>query len=320
MASPELSTIPPVGGDHTAWRESIGGPLIRRPAELVELAELVYRGVFGFGLLVASIATLYATLLTMLQPAGERAVGVVVCSVLLAGQLLATQQRKRLYSQFRRRPWLLLLPGLAIGGGAWATGAHNEQLFYVLTILLGVLGVAVPLRIVAFASLIAAAGMAAPHISDGSWAIGASVAAGIVPSLFWLILEQLARFMLGLHQSHQSPRSQHRPKRVRAERQSSPTAQPAASSAPAPYDETREIGRGTALVSRETELTARQLEVLLLCAEGLKHDQIGACLEIGAVQVGRHLRCGCERAGVATHPELVAWAICRGLIPPPQSE
>ena len=292
---------------------SQAGPLIRRPAELVELAEAVYRGVFGAGLVVASIATVYATVLGTLQPAGHRTVGVAVCSVLLLAQLLAIYQRRRLYAVLRRWPWLVLAPAVAVGVGAWATGSHNQQLFYVLTISIGVLGAAVPLRVVLAASLVAAAGMAGPHMTDGSWTVGVAVAAGILPPLFWLIVEQFARFILRLHQTHE-PTPNRRPKRVQAwvDRPPSAGTPPAASTA---HDEEPSNNGRVPLDARGADLTARQLEVVLLCAEGLKHDEIGSCLEIGAVQVGRHLRKACCRAGVGTNAELMAWAIGRGLIP-----
>jgi DNA-binding CsgD family transcriptional regulator len=185
-----------------------------------------------------------------------------------------------------------------------------------LTILLGVLGAAVPLRVVATASAVAAAGMAVPHISDGSWTIGVAVAAGLLPPLFWLILEQVAGFMLRLHRSHESS-LRHPPKRVWVWVDWRPAAHTAAArdSADPLEEEATAVGANTAAVPHGVELTARQLEVLLLCAEGLKHEEIGDCLQIGAVQVGRHLGRARQRAEVATNAELVAWAVGRGLIP-----
>ncbi len=176
------------------------------------------------------------------------------------------------------------------------------------------LGPAVPLRVVACASLIAAAGMGAPHITDGSWTIGPAVAAGLLPPLFWLIIEQLARFMLRLHQS-KPQRTRRQPRRVRVwvERQP-PAHPPPESSAQQQPEEAQDTG-DAAVERHPVDLTARQLEVLLLCAEGLKHEEIAACLQIGAVQVGRHLRNARKRAEVATNAELVAWGIARALIP-----
>jgi DNA-binding CsgD family transcriptional regulator len=293
-------------------REAEAGPLIRRPAELVELAELVYRGIFEAGLAVAVVATAYAGFLTALQPAGHRVVAATVCGFLLLLQCAAVHRRRALFARLRYRPWLVLLPGLAIGSGAWAAGSDNQQLFYVLTILLGTLGAAVPLRVITLASILAAVGLAAPHISDGTWSIGEALAAGVLPPLLWLIVEQLARFMLRLHQPLGQPtRSPPSPRFWIERRPATPTASTTRSTADAP----RQLPPGEVKLDSSSSLTARQLQVLLLCTEGLKHAEIGACLEIGAVQVGRHLCRACDRAGVATTPQLVAWAISTGLVP-----
>lgn len=322
MASTELTPTKPTTVVEAGEPEdgNQAGPLIRRPAELVELAELVYRGVFSAGLLVASILTLYATALGALQPRQHRVVGIAVCALLLVGQLVATHQRRRLYPLLRRQAWLVLLPASAIGIGAWTAGAHNQQLFFVLAVLLSVLGAAVPLRWLGAASLVAAAGLAAPHITNGSWTIGVAVAAGILPPLFWLVIDQLVRFMLRLHQKLDQP-SHRRPKRVRAwvERQWHAYPMPPASETEPQADEAPEVNHAEVPQARDVDLTARQLEVLLLCAEGLSNGEIGRCLEIGAVQVGRHLGNACDRAEVATNAELVAWAIDRDLIPPSEA-
>jgi DNA-binding NarL/FixJ family response regulator len=62
------------------------------------------------------------------------------------------------------------------------------------------------------------------------------------------------------------------------------------------------------------ELTARELDVLALVAEGLSHEQIGAELGIGAETVRTHLRKACQRLGAATRTQAVAAALRLGLI------
>ena len=62
-------------------------------------------------------------------------------------------------------------------------------------------------------------------------------------------------------------------------------------------------------------LTSRQLQVILLACEGLRHNDIGACLGIGAAQVRRHLEKARERTGSASTPQLIAWAYRKGLVP-----
>ena len=178
------------------------------------------------------------------------------------------------------------------------------QLFYVLTILLGVLGAAVPFRVIAAASLVAATGMAAPHITDGSWTIGLAVGAGLLPPLFWLILDQFARFMLRLHRPTSLERDPRDPP-VRVRTSAYPEPARAVSGDEARPSDTHADDVTVfdwAQFARDT-LTSRQHEVVLLVAEGLRNVEIARCLGISATQVGRHLHNA--RRETAWVPQLV---------------
>ncbi len=61
-------------------------------------------------------------------------------------------------------------------------------------------------------------------------------------------------------------------------------------------------------------LTARELDVLRLLADGHHHEEIGQKLGIGAETVRTHLRKACARLGAATRTEAVATALRQGLI------
>lgn len=61
-------------------------------------------------------------------------------------------------------------------------------------------------------------------------------------------------------------------------------------------------------------LTARELEVLTLLAEGLQHEEIGNRLGISSETVRTHLRKACDRLGAATRTQAVATALRQGLI------
>lgn len=311
MGSTELT----VAGEpaRTGPAESPRG-LIRRPADLVELAELVYRGVFSAGLVVAMMGTTYAAALAALQPADRRLVSVATCLVLVAAEIVALRQRVWIYTALRRSPWLFLVPSLMVGIAVWGMGRHNQQGFYLLTLLLSGLGVAVPLRVAGAGALLAAAGLAAPHIADGSWMVGIAIAAATVPPLFWLIVDQLVRFVLRLHlTTGRETERRPAPVRVRAwvhhqpsppsggsdEDQANATVEPQSPATPA-----------------GEPLNSRQREVLLLVAEGLQNVEIGCCLGIGAAQVGRHLGNARAAVGVATDAQLMAWAKRHGLLPP----
>lgn len=61
-------------------------------------------------------------------------------------------------------------------------------------------------------------------------------------------------------------------------------------------------------------LTARELDVLQLLAEGLHHEQIGARLGITSETVRSHLRKASDRLGATTRTQAVATALRLGLI------
>jgi DNA-binding NarL/FixJ family response regulator len=61
-------------------------------------------------------------------------------------------------------------------------------------------------------------------------------------------------------------------------------------------------------------LTARELDVLRLLAEGLQHEQIGSRLGITAETVRSHVRKASDRLGATTRTQAVATALRLGLI------
>jgi DNA-binding NarL/FixJ family response regulator len=66
--------------------------------------------------------------------------------------------------------------------------------------------------------------------------------------------------------------------------------------------------------ARNRQLTARELDVLGLLAEGLQHEEIGRQLGISSETVRTHLRKACDRLGAATRTQAVATALRLGLI------
>lgn len=66
--------------------------------------------------------------------------------------------------------------------------------------------------------------------------------------------------------------------------------------------------------STRTRLTQRELDVLVLLAEGLPHAEIGVRLGISSETVRTHLRKASNRLGAATRTQAVATALRRGLI------
>jgi DNA-binding CsgD family transcriptional regulator len=64
-------------------------------------------------------------------------------------------------------------------------------------------------------------------------------------------------------------------------------------------------------------LTARQLQVVALLADGLRYREVAACLSISARQVQRHVAQAAARLGVHGAYELTAVAVSEGLVPNP---
>jgi DNA-binding CsgD family transcriptional regulator len=62
-------------------------------------------------------------------------------------------------------------------------------------------------------------------------------------------------------------------------------------------------------------LTARQLQVVALLADGLRYDEVAACLAISERQVQRHVGNAIERLGLRNANALVAVAVADGLVP-----
>jgi len=69
---------------------------------------------------------------------------------------------------------------------------------------------------------------------------------------------------------------------------------------------------------RMGRLTARQLQVVALLADGHRYRAIAACLSISPNHVERHVRNAIERLAVHSPAELVAVAIAEGMLPTPQ--
>jgi len=67
-------------------------------------------------------------------------------------------------------------------------------------------------------------------------------------------------------------------------------------------------------VATRSTLTARELDVLRLLAEGLSHEEIGRRLSISAETVRTHVRKAANRLGATTRTQAVATALRNGLI------
>jgi two-component system, NarL family, nitrate/nitrite response regulator NarL len=81
-----------------------------------------------------------------------------------------------------------------------------------------------------------------------------------------------------------------------------------------PYVDPALAGPAVAGQPAGTRLTARELDVLRLLAEGLSHEEIGTRLSIAAETVRTHSRKAADRLGARTRTQAVASAIRLGLV------
>ena len=285
-------------------------------AELVDVAEQVYRQVFAVGLWVVAALSTFSACASLLQPTGQsRLVGLVVCGTVAVTAAVTARRPAELYTALSRRPSLLLAAGLCLGLGAWQVGIYNLQLFVPIIAVVGVAGIPTSPRIIAASALIAGAGLGAPQVIDGAGNLGAALVVIVPPLLFWLIVDRIAGFALRLHQSLRSLGT--------AIEANAGTG--AADAETSPSGNRRQISRRwqrllPAPRTKEIDvhgarLTTRQLQVVMLLCEGLTQREAARCLEISAAQVGRHLAKARAQVGVATNAQLVAWALRVGVVP-----
>lgn len=294
--------------------------LYQRPAEAVVVVEMLYQRTFSAGLVAATALAWLAAALASLAGPGEAAATVAVASAATC----ALFGRHHLFYALRGS-W-----ALAIGSGALLAAVHvsygpaNHLLFYVDIAIMTVVGYATSLRAGLSATLLAAAGFVLPHAATGDEAsLGLAIPLVVVPMVLWWSTELLARFLIragepetpeaGPRAPKSAPRTRlapsehlpnHRPRQ----------GQPATSRGSEAVLRTPSDGSLVSPQRGQVKLTARQMEVLLLCAEGLTHLEVAEYLGLHPQQVRRHLRSARARVKVRTTPQLVAWAMREGLI------
>jgi len=137
-----------------------------------------------------------------------------------------------------------------------------------------------------------------------------AVAITVNPLVARTIAEVFAKFTLRLHQIElQTAEARQAPIRVQAI--ATPVADPRSARRDADTSKHR-LRRSKRTASN---LTARQLEVVLLARDGLRQAEIAAALAISPRQVERHFEQARERAGAATTAQLIAMLVTRGLAP-----
>lgn len=301
--------------------------LVHCGAELVELSERFYRGVFIGAVIFVSLASAAALALlptrNSLPSAGPPAT-VAIAVLLIALAPLAIWRAAPLYRLLRRQPRLELVL-LALAAALLAYPLRSE-LWWPACGLLMLLAAIAPLRRALLYCLAALLTNLAAHIIAGDLTEAPPVAIiglwiGLVfwTATFGLITDRLATAILRVNVPA-SPEIAGT-MRVAAWSPSVPSNSSGDAQDPAPIE-----GAEEDLVTVETDpqspmtagtggLTARQLQVVALLADGLRYRDIATCLSISERQVQRHVGNAIARIGVGSAGELVALAVAEGVVP-----
>lgn len=218
---------------------------------------------------------------------------------------LALRVPARSYRLIRRRPVLSLTPALLALGALAADGVLYSPLSYPATVCIALPAFVCGRRwALAAATLISVGAISAATLLTGSSALS-SVVPGAAGYFGWaLVLSGLAERFARL--TMQMPRAVTCP--ATAARLAPPAPDvddPPEADQPPSSPATTEGAPGP---RPEAGLTARQIQVVALLADGLRAQDIAACLGVSTSTVYRHIDRAKTRAGVASRSELVAVA------------
>ncbi len=297
-----------------------------RGAELVAVAERFYGAAFVAALLLVGISALAALVLLPVRPFAPGApvtAAAVAAGAIAAAVPLAARFSAPLYVALRRRPQLQA--GLVLVAAALVAHPQlsSELWWPSCAIVMALATVAPALRALTYCVPVLCASLAG-HVLGGR--LGDTPAVAIVG--LWIGFPMLVataavvtdrlvvHLMRSLSRAPAEERPSPPPRRVRASRppRSSARPEPAAASVKSDRREAlapvvRERARPTA----GDRLSARQLQVAVLHADGLRQREIAACLSISERQVQRHIADAVAVLGLRNAYDLAATVVAEGL-------
>jgi DNA-binding CsgD family transcriptional regulator len=312
-----------------------GGDRVRCGAELVALSEHFYHWVFVIALGFVAISTFAALVFLPLRPsagaARSLAPAAAAALVVLALAAVAMCRARDVYLVLRRHPALELV-GVVIAALLISVASPlRNELWWSAGAILVVIAVLTPLRWALLYCLLVLAANLAAHLASGDLRETPAVAIlGLWIALpFWtamaaVIPERMAAHLMCLNATRRPARrpalhvnawiTTPAPRPVHAQQT---TRQRDADPTPATASQHAAPGASNGGSDRMSRLTARQLQVVALLADGHRYRAIAACLSISPNQVERHVRNAIERLAVHSPAELVAVAIAEGILPTP---
>jgi DNA-binding CsgD family transcriptional regulator len=327
----DAGVLAPVGAGSVVTQTHPSPDLVRCGAELVELSERFYRAVFLGGLVFIGLASIAALALLPVRqsvPSGGPPPTVIATALLIVAMPLCVWRAGALYRRLLRWPALEL--SLVAVAAALVVYPLNSELWWPSCAIIMLLAAVVPLRrTVAYCLIVLVANLAA-HIVSGDLdhtpavsIIGLWIGYPFWAATFALITDRLVAHILRVNAAR--PAQPEWPVRVSVwVDEASPHA--SGTAPPSGFDSPLDGARGSEAIdpdaygAHKTErvlerLTARQLQVVALLADGLRYIEVAACLSISVRQVERHVADAIDRAGVRSANELVAVAVTEGLVP-----
>lgn len=325
--------------DQGAVDAKLAGALVRSGAELVELTERFYRGLFLGVLGIVGVASVSAMALMPLRAgsAGVPVFGMIVGGLVLVLMPLALWRPGSVYLTLRRQPHAEIAIVLYAAVLVSAVFPLRSQLWWPSCALLMLVAVVAPIgRVLTYCLGVLSLNVLA-HVATGDLdrTPAVSIVGLWIGYIFWsltvaAVSDQLAAYLMRLNspaaRGHARP-----PLRVRAWVSAEPDAaktpgldggpaQAAAEAEAGPSD--AELGASNPSLPVDAQdptqllpLTARQLQVLALMIDGHRYRTIAACLAISEGRVQRLVAQAVERAGLHSPAELVAVAVSLGLAP-----
>jgi DNA-binding CsgD family transcriptional regulator len=285
---------------------------VRSGRELVELVETLYLRLFVISLaglqFVCGLAVVAALVRTEHANYWRTAVLSGGLALLAA---CALRMRVLAYHAIRRRPVLSLAGPLLVFTALAIDGVSHSPLSYPAAVSIAVPAFVCGRRWALGAALLISAGAITVAVLRSGWDALNSTGQGTAGYVVWaLVLAGLAeRFaQLTIRMPHLGPVPAERDPPVKV-------ANLAANEARTGATQTRDVERDPAQAQDRLGLTARQMEVVVLLADGLQAGEIAARLGVATSSVYRHVKRAKERTGARSRSDLVALVVRAGIVP-----
>lgn len=284
--------------------------------ELAGLAEALYLRLFVValgGMQLVCVMAIVAALARTSNANFARTAALAIGLALVA--TLVLRSRERAYRAVRRHAALSLTGPVLALGALLLDGVGHSPLSYPAAVSIALPAFVCGRRWALTAALLISVGaVTGAWLYEGASALNAT-GQGTIGYFVWAIVlaglaESFAPLAMGMAQMEEPPAAPRPPLRV-PNLAGDPTPAGTGAMAAAPRRTEPDPAPGDA----SPRLTARQLQVVALLADGLRAEEIADELGIAASTVYRYVERAKARAGVGSRSELIAYAISSGLLP-----